>query len=399
MHVSDLFDLALLEKMEADGYVRRSRHPSAPLTVFNYSAAAQYGRQWNEVTRQCRGLVIDDDGFIVARAYPKFHNWQEHDADAQTVRGLDPLDDLAALDLDAPVEVTDKLDGSLGVLVPLPGGGFTVATRGSFTSEQAKRGTWMFEEAVADTGWKPDPALTYLFEIIYPENRVVVDYGDREALVLIGAVETATGRTVSPRELDWPGEKVETFQCATLREALELPPRDNREGVVVRFIDTDELCKIKQETYVRLHRVLTGVSARNLWEREATFACQHLITERLHWGSYVGLDPARAEEIIAEPGNEWLEDVPDEFHAWVRQTIAELHETVEREYAAAVALADELRAIPDRSERYQRARTSQYVAEIMMLANGGSDTRLRLKLWRTACPEPVLPFARGEDVS
>ena len=38
-----------------------------------------------------------------------------------------------------------------------------------------------------------DREYTYLFEIIYPSNRIVVDYGSSRRLVLLAAVHTQTG--------------------------------------------------------------------------------------------------------------------------------------------------------------------------------------------------------------
>ena len=41
----------------------------------------------------------------------------------------------------------------------------------------------------------PKPGKTYLFEIIYPENRIVVDYGDYKGLVLIDVIDNETGKS------------------------------------------------------------------------------------------------------------------------------------------------------------------------------------------------------------
>jgi RNA ligase len=52
--ISDLFDVAELETLINDGYVRRQVHPSAPLSILNYTEKAQYERVWTDVTRRCR---------------------------------------------------------------------------------------------------------------------------------------------------------------------------------------------------------------------------------------------------------------------------------------------------------------------------------------------------------
>lgn len=38
-------------------------------SMYNYTAKAQYDKLWNEVTLQCRGLILDGDGNVVARPF------------------------------------------------------------------------------------------------------------------------------------------------------------------------------------------------------------------------------------------------------------------------------------------------------------------------------------------
>lgn len=274
--------VALKRELEA-GYVRRQDHLTLPLAILNYTHRCQYDRAWNEVTRQCRGLIYDTrTGELVARPWPKFHNYGEHDAET--------------LDLEAPVVVTDKLDGSLGILYRRGDASHAVATRGSFSSEQALHATEIWAERYSSEFY-PDPDLTYLFEIVYPGNRVVVDYGDLDDLVLLGAVETETGICIDPREIDWPGLRVPTLSALTLAEALEIPPRANCEGVVVRFTEDDTMVKLKQEDYVELHRIVTGLNDRSVWEHLGQGGTVEELCERL----------------------------PDEFHDWVKGVAAELN--------------------------------------------------------------------------
>ena len=62
-----------------------------------------------------------------------------------------------------------------------------MATRWSFTSEQAIRGMEILKRnyPVFDKVWMKEYA--YLVEIIYPENRIVVDYG-KEKITLLSVV-------------------------------------------------------------------------------------------------------------------------------------------------------------------------------------------------------------------
>lgn len=300
LHIDELCDPKLLADMVGGGYIRTQRHPSLPLLIHNYTEKAQYENVWNAATLACRGLVVSHEGRVLARPFAKFFNHGQPGA--------------PELDLDGPVSVTDKADGSLGVLFPTPDG-WAVATRGSFDSEQARHATRVFRTRYAGR-FTPPSDRTVLFEIVYPGNRIVLDYGDLDDLILLGAVEIATGRSHGPAAVpDWPGPVVESFGYATLAEALAAPPRDNREGLVVHFTVPDTRVKIKYAEYVRLHRIVTGLNPRVVWE------------------AMVG---GRLDEL--------LEPLPDEFHAWATGIAAgltarvdALTAEVEREFQRTVA--------------------------------------------------------------
>ncbi|WP_432986359.1 RNA ligase [Dactylosporangium sp. CA-233914] len=300
LHINELCDPKLLAEMVGGGYIRTQTHPALPLLIHNYTERTQYEGVWNAATLACRGLVVSRDGEVLARPFAKFFNHNQPGA--------------PELDLDGPVSVTDKADGSLGVLFPTPQG-WAVATRGSFDSGQARHATRVWRSRYAGR-FTPPAGLTVLFEIIYPANRIVLDYGDLDDLVLLGAVEIATGRSHGPQAVpDWPGPVVEAFDYATLAEALAAPPRDNREGLVVHFTGPDTRLKIKYSEYVRLHRIVTGLNARVVWE---------------------AMVAGRLDELLAP--------LPDEFHAWatgiaagLTAQVEALAAEVEREHAAVVA--------------------------------------------------------------
>lgn len=239
--------------MMAGGYVKETAHPEFPeLRILNYTAQAQYERVWNPVARQCRGLIYNaDTGDVLARPWPKFYNYGEHEE--------------GEFHLDAPCYVQDKKDGSLGILYRRPDGYFALATRGSFSSDQATKGSAMLRVYIEQHEWQPFDGATYLFEIIYPENRIVLDYGGMEDLILLDVLETETGRRVT-WDKTWPGDWTEDLPHSTLRHALAAAPRPNAEGLVVTFMDGRKI-KLKQDDYVELHKLVTGLNERTVWER------------------------------------------------------------------------------------------------------------------------------------
>jgi RNA ligase len=235
--------------MISKGYVKRVDN-GCGLYLYNYSDKAQYDKVWNEVTLNCRGLILDKDFNVIARPYKKFFNYNEFNEVESGFSGS--------------VEVTDKVDGSLGILYKFKGK-FSFATRGSFTSEQAIKALEIFNFRYLKN-FKYNPEITYLFEIVYPENRIVVDYSGVEDLILLGGVYKESGKIISAKDLDWSGPKVTYFDYQTFDEVLNSPSRNGAEGYVIRFLDSDLMVKYKEEEYARIHWLISNISERRVWE-------------------------------------------------------------------------------------------------------------------------------------
>lgn len=249
---------SMWNEMVEKGYVNKMSHPTEDLHIYDYSKAAAYGRVWNPVTLASRGLIADGKGNIHARPFGKFFNYGELDEENLKKIGLD---------MNTRVISSDKKDGSMGVAYVEPSTGRTkISTRGSFSSDQAKHASEVYAEKY-EGKWNPKKGETYLYEIIYPENRIVLDYGDKDDLVLIGRVNNKTGISTPLNEVnEWPGEKAEVFEHKTFADSLKAEPRENAEGIVVHIPESDARVKIKQDDYVRLHRMATGVNSTRVWE-------------------------------------------------------------------------------------------------------------------------------------
>lgn len=235
------------------GLVSCRKHPTDDLWILNYTPECQFSKSWNDVTLRCRGLIVNAEGEVVARPFKKFFNLSEHDNSAlpKVPHGL-------------PFKAFEKCDGSLGISY-VSSRGWEIATRGSFESEQAVKATHLLHTKYANLIPKLNPNWTYLFEIVYPENRIVVDYGKEEKLVLLGVIITLTGHEIpllpTFADLGFPLPRV--FEA----EDLESLPRDiqNFEGYVVRF-DNGMRVKVKLDDYVRLHKIMTGITPNRVWE-------------------------------------------------------------------------------------------------------------------------------------
>ena len=245
------FDPETLPTLIEQGYIIRQTHPSLPLTIYNYTAKAQFDRYWNDATLQCRGLVLDEQYRSIARPLPKFFNLSEY-------QGTLP---------DGVPKIYEKLDGSLIILFCYQGQ-WEVASRGSFASEQAQMARGLLVNYQPDLD-KLDREYTYLFEIIYPSNRIVVDYGAAQRLVLLAAVHTQTGVELEHTQVDW-SDRAQTYPATTLPAWLQSIDETqaqltNHEGFILKWPNGFRL-KYKLADYVRLHRIITGVQARDIWE-------------------------------------------------------------------------------------------------------------------------------------
>ncbi len=286
MHLTTLFSEAELAAQVEALMVKATPDPSGRLTIYNYTKRAPYSPElWNHVTDKCRGLIVDAAGEVVARPFEKFWNLNDPHHPETLMENLPA---------GAPV-LTRKMDGSLGIGYLLDGV-WRVATRGAFTSEQAVwASAWLAERpaCVWPEGWTP------LFEIVYPENQVVVRYGFA-GLVLLALVKIETGEEASYAELVELGARngvavVEMFD-RPLAEAAAEDVR-NEEGYVAAWArpgTTPLRGKIKYSNYVRLHRMLTGTNAVTVWE---------MLRDKLD---------------VAE----LTTDVPDEFRVWIDAMIA-----------------------------------------------------------------------------
>lgn len=274
----------ILEKYYNDGLLYKQVHPTLPLTIWNYTEKVQYENLWDEVTLMCRGLVTDEDGNVVARPFRKFFNMEEGKHT--------PTEDF---------KVYEKMDGSLGILFNY-NGEWIMATRGSFTSDQAVKGMEMLSKYDYN---KLHKDFTYLFEIIYSDNRIVCSY-DYEDVVLLGAVNTKDGYEVSLHgESDIRIQNlvnnlgfnvVKQYDGISDYSVLKGMVRDDAEGFVVLFSNGDRM-KVKGVEYLRLHKIMTNVSTTAIWE------------------------------VVSSGGNidDLLKDVPDEFYKKIKDYVKELN--------------------------------------------------------------------------
>ena len=365
--LADLFPPADLQAEIDGGYITRKRHPELPLSILTYTQACQYSHYWNPITMRCRGLIVDDDtGEIVALPFPKIF-----------VTAMHGVHDFASPLPAEPFEIFEKADGSLAICFHYACR-WHAASKGSFISDQAR-----WAQAVLDrsdlTGL--DPALTYLAEAIYGANRIVVDYGSREDLVLLAAFRPADGTEtplaeaakhwtpIGPAVRSWGLSEsltaVEELAAANTTMGGTVVGGTEDEGYVIRFA-SGVRAKLKMAAYLALHKLYTGTNERTVWEVLAS-----------------GQDPAVL-----------FDTVPDEFADWVRQVAGRLRKQVADYEAEAHAGFDRIGRIPDRKAFAEQALKSSNSAAMFRLYDGRDITEMA---WKSVKPRGDTPFVVDEE--
>lgn len=207
------------------------------------------------IVRGARGVIIDLIGLkIVCRPFTKFFNYAEQLADT--------------IEWESAV-VEEKLDGSIikfwwdgaadqwqmstngviyGHAVPVMFARFGVHTFGDMVREATGK-SWREVGSMLS-----ERNATHIFEIVGPENRVVVPY-DKHRLVYLTSFNNMTG---VEHTFDFPFERPARFDFSDLDSILAYASGDfntfRNEGFVVRDRFSRRI-KIKTEDYLRLHRL------------------------------------------------------------------------------------------------------------------------------------------------
>lgn len=344
--------LAELEALVVEKLVSKRPHPTLPLFIYNYSATAQFKpiAEWTEALCDARGLILDHQGNVIGRPFRKFWNYEQ------------VLDRIPAGE---NFQVWEKLDGSLGI-VCFYRGQRVVSSRGSFESDQARWANAFMEANHADF----QPArerMTYLFEIVYPANRIVVDYGSRAELILLAVMDNIGFDLDGAFEDEARFPKARRFDGLTDFSIVNTDPLfQGQEGFVVRW-ESGMRAKIKADEYKRLHRLITRCSTRTIWEL-------------LRTGKGV---------------SEVIERVPAEFQEWVNAQTTELNGAFERISLAAMNAFNETPGrYPTRKDFAEWAKTQPNPSLLFSLLDGRdiSDS-----VWKLVEPRWASPFRKEPE--
>ena len=132
-------------------------------------------------------------------------------------------------------------------------------------------------------------------------NRIVVDYGDMEELILLAAINNETGAELDVHKINTPFQTVEFLGKNLDPAQFKALNTVNKEGGVFKFANGFRM-KVKFEDYCAMHAVVTNITSYDVWE--------HLKA--------------------GKPIEDLLQMIPDEIDPWVRAQI----EAIEAKFKA-----------------------------------------------------------------
>lgn len=236
------FSLSVNEWQDKEGQI---------LYVLNYDQIESPKN--HPITNECRSLVVtyqDNEWIIVSRSFDRFFNYgetqEQHDITKMTAY--------------------EKVDGSVVSLFNWKGD-WLYRTRSMIMPTSSVNGwetTWkdLIEPALFDKGFKDylhNPAMTYIFEVVGRENRVVTRYEESAAYLLAVRVNQTGYYTNTnfwdPELRGWKLPKDYTFETFTdcVTAAKEL--RDLNEGFVLYDNFGTPKIKVKNPAYVAAHHL------------------------------------------------------------------------------------------------------------------------------------------------
>lgn len=331
-----MFDTDVLERYAREGKIKRSSRDG--YSVWCYTQSTVYDRLWDDVTLACRGLVTrDTDGALISRPIRKFFNVGEPEAVIGSERFF----------------AYDKIDGSL-IVVGNDNGNAVVSTKGSFD-------TWHSEAARGLlSGFVPPEGTTAVFELVHPDNRIVIDYQGYEGLWLLAGIDNETGADTGTADevadlTGWHGDVAirRSFDFNRMVETTQNPANgEGREGFVVVWETAEgpwNRVKLKFAHYVQLHGVYTGLTNRKVWEA----------LQDASWTTW----------------NALIEIVPDELHEAVTQCAKQIGQEADALAVAAYTLAQDVSEFKTRKEQaeYILANSTRPVSGLAFAALDGKD--------------------------
>lgn len=217
---------------------------------------------FHNLAKWCRGKIVDlDNGEVVSYPFDKFFNLNEvpETKDVLVKSWIKESDYVVA---------TDKIDGST-IIVSLYKSKPLITTNGSFENDQTKWAKELFDKQYPNFLANAKEGYTYIFELVHPENRIVLDYHGEKALYLLNIRDLSTKKLMPlhlvhsvAEQFGFPVPEVYNFNdLETMVELAHTMRGANKEGWVIRIGvgEHEYIVKLKLEEYFAMHKAFGKV--------------------------------------------------------------------------------------------------------------------------------------------
>lgn len=269
---------------------------------------------YNEIVRECRGIILENKTLEpVCIPFYKFGNYGE---------GYVPN-----IDWDS-ARTQEKVDGSL-IKVWFHNGKWRVSTNGTIDAYKCEIGQVdllkldcpykyfgeLFDKAKENVGLdfdKLNKDYTYMFELVSPYNKVVIEYKE----ISIYHIGTRNNRTLEELDIDIGIHKPKQFALGTLEECVESASKlpYNEEGYVVVDKYWNRI-KIKSPQYVAVHHIKNNgdVNIASIVQLIRTNEIGEFLSYFAEYTNNVNIIKSKIENILLGLNNGLLEIKDKEF--------------------------------------------------------------------------------------
>ena len=244
--------LFLVKFLDSINYIQKDN-----LLLVKY-AKNNWDYDWNYLNSACRGKVLDlDTKEIVAYPLDKFFNLNE-----TKETSIERIEDM--IKKHKLITVMDKADGST-ISITKYKDELIITTNGDWDNTQINMAKAMLNEKYNHFLNNLKDNHTYIFELIHPNNKIVVSYGEERKLILLAVRDLKTESLLTYKECQEVAQElklelIECFEFTSMKDFIHLSKTltDNREGWVFRVVTDEEdiIFKLKLDEYCKLHKAL-----------------------------------------------------------------------------------------------------------------------------------------------
>lgn len=228
--------------------------------IVNLVQPARAGTTWTKSNIVLRSSVWNSKNELISAGFPKFFNWNENN---NLIPHPSKLNNTC---------ITEKLDGSLFIVSKYKGE-FILRTRGTLNARELDNG---YEISEFEKNYLPSCNVlndndtwdfSLLFEWTSPDNKIIIDYGNKPSWILIGGVYHKDYSLFTQNKLnsiaesfDWKRPKLYSFPNVDSLLS-NINNFKDKEGVVVYSKNDQVLHKCKSTWYLKLHHLKSELSS------------------------------------------------------------------------------------------------------------------------------------------